>query len=197
MLVCFASLGTLKVRFVCLGFGAMAWLLAAISVEAQVSAPVRPAPSYRNAVSGSVGYGVQLDRDADFWGVSADYARTLSDRWVVAASLTWDSETEVREGTSDRNIKSLTLAGIVSYALTPWMMIASGLGKGFADTDNPAMAMRFASGDLGTGVALGFAPRGLPLFLARDSVGFSIVYEYNLSKRETSLSFDVSYVWSF
>ena len=47
-------------RLVCLGFGVVAWLLAAISVEAQVSAPVPPAPSYQNSLSFGVGYGVQL-----------------------------------------------------------------------------------------------------------------------------------------
>jgi hypothetical protein len=129
-------------------------------------------------------------------GVSADYTRSLSDRWFVAASLAWDSETEVRDGTSERNIKSLTPARIVACALTPWMSISSGLGKGSAGTDNPAKAMRFANGDLGTGVGLGFATRGLPLF-ARDSVGFSVVYEYNLSARESSLSVDGSFAWSF
>jgi len=73
---------------------------------------------------------------------------------------------------------------------------ATGLGKGFADTDRPAETMRFANGDLGTGVSLGFSAPGLPLF-ARDSVGFSIVYEYNLSQREPSLSIDITFGWSF
>ena len=56
--------------------------------------------------------------------------------------------------------------------------------------------MRFTSGDLGTGIAVGFATPGLSQFV-RDSIGFSIAYEYNITQKETSVSFDVSYGWSF
>ncbi len=179
-----------------LWFGAIACTLTAGAADAQVSAPVRPAPTYRNVVAGGVSYGVQNDRDADFWGFAADYSRTLSERWLAGASLNWDRETEKRVVASDRSIDSFTLVGTVSYALNSWMSITTGLGKGFADTNNPMRAMRFTNGDLATGVALGLVTPGLPQFV-RDTIGFSIAYEYNVTNRETSLSFDASFGWSF
>ncbi len=149
-----------------------------------------------NAVSGGVSYGIQNARAADFWGFSFDYSRTLGDQWFTAVALTWDSETETFLDRPNQNTKTLTLVGTISYSMTSWLSITSGLGKGFADTDNPENTMRFTNGDLGTGIALGFATPGLPQFV-RDSIGFSVAYEYNITQKETSVSFDVSYGWSF
>jgi hypothetical protein len=70
--------------------------------------------------------------------------------------------------------------------------LTTGLGKGFADTDNPAGTIQLTNGDLGTGICFGIATPGLPQF-ERDSLGFSISYEYNIMQKETSLSFDVSF----
>ncbi len=149
-----------------------------------------------NAVAGGLSYGVQNDRSAGFWGFSLDFSRTLGTRWFAAASLSWDSETETFDDRPSRNTKSLTLVGSISYGVTTWMSVTTGLGKGFADTDNPAGTMRFANGDLATGIAVGFATPGLPQF-ARDSIGFSVAYEYSITGKETSLSFDVTFGWSF
>ncbi len=143
----------------------VSFLVAVSDASAQIAAPARPALDYKNAVSGGVSYGIQNARDADFWGFSFDYSRTLNERWITALALTWDSETETFADRPDRNTKTFTLVGTMSFAPTDWLSITSGLGKGFADTDNPARTMRFSNGDLGTGFALGFALPGLPLFV--------------------------------
>ena len=90
----------------------------------------------------------------------------------------------------------LTLVGTMSFAPTRWLSIASGLGEGFANTDNREKTMQFANGDLGTAIAFGFATPGLPQF-ERDTIGFSVSYEYNITQKETSLSLDVSFGCSF
>ena len=178
-------------------FGLTVSLLAAVSDSAaQVTAPARPTQNYKNVVAGGVSYGFQNARDADFWGFSVEYSRMLGKRWFAAGSLNWDSETESFDDRPDKNIKTYTLVGTLSYGPTRWLSITSGLGKGFADTDNPESTMRFKSGDLSTGIAIGFTTSGLPQFV-RGSIGFSGSYEYNIGQKETSVSFDVSFGWSF
>ena len=158
---------------------------------AQVSAPVLPLPGYRNSVSGGISYGVQNDRDADFWGWSLDYGRQLGENWIGAASLTWDRETEQFNDSPDKQVDTFNVIGTISYALSSRISLTTGLAKGIGDTDNPTGSMKFNSGDWGTGIALGYSIPGLPHFI-RDSISLSAAYEYNISQRETSVSFDVS-----
>lgn len=164
--------------------------------EAQITAPARPAPEYNNSMSAGLSYGIQNDRDADFWGWSLGYSRSLGGRWFAEAALTWDSETETFDNKPNGVTNTFTAVGTITYAFTKLFSLTTGLGKGFANTDNPAGTMQFANGDLGTGISVGIATAGLPQF-ARDSIGFSISYEYNITQKETSVSFDVSFGWSF
>lgn len=173
------------------------WLVAVGSAHAQLATPVAPKEGFKNAAAFGVSYGVQQDRDAYFWGFSGDYSRALGGRWFVAGALTWDRETEhVDDAPDPPAVDSFTAVGTVSYGVNDWFSITTGLGKGFADNDNPDRAMRFANGDLGTGIAFAFATPGLR-HVARDTIGFSVSYEYNFAQSEASISVDVTFGWSF
>ncbi len=171
-------------------------LVASADAWAQISAPARPAGEYKNAFSFGLSYGAQNDRDAWFWGWSADYNRQLPGRWIAAAAIAWDEETERFDDRPNQIVRTFTAIGSVSYELSRRFSLTTGLGKGFADSDNPSGSMRFTDGDLGTGIVLGFATPGLPRYV-RDSIGISVAYEYNIDQKETSLSLDVTFGWSF
>ena len=105
-------------------------------------------------------------------------------------------ETEEIDTAPNVEVDTFTAAGTISYGLTKRLAITTGLGKGFADTDNPSKSMEFTNGDLSTGIVLGWSTPGLKHF-ERDSVAFSLAYEYNFTQDETTLSFDVAFGWSF
>lgn len=163
---------------------------------AQIGSPARPAPSYKNAASFGLSYGIQNDRNATFWGWSADYSRDLGSRWFFGAALAWDEDTETFDDRPDKVVETYTVIATISYGITRHLAITTGFGKGFADTDNPAGAMRFTNGDLGTGIALGWSTQG-PARSSRDSISVSAAFEYNIAQNETSVSFDINYGWSF
>jgi len=171
-------------------------LLTISQAAAQISAPPRPAPQFSNAASFGFSYGVQDERDATFWGWSLEYSRQLRGHWIVAGGLTWDQETEKIEGRPDKEIRTFTAVTTITRTLTDWFSLTLGLGKGFADTDNPAASMRIADGDWSSGLVFGFATPGLPQY-SRDSIVFSVAYEYNFDQLETSYSLDVTFGWSF
>lgn len=173
---------------------ALLLLVAWQSSWAQIAAPPRPAEDYRNSVSAGLSIGEINGRDADFWGWTIDYNRSLTDRWTSALSLTWDRETE--NGTPDIKVTTYTLVGTVSYNLSERISLTTGIGKGVADDSNAQRRMRITDGDWSTGIAVGFALPGLPLFV-RDSVVLSVAYEYNVSRKETSVSADLGIGWSF
>lgn len=108
----------------------------------------------------------------------------------------WDRETEQFAAAPDKEIDSFTAAATISYALTERVSLTTGLGKGFADTNNPSQSMDFTNGDLATGIVIGYSTPGLRR-LARDSVVFSLAYEYNIDQNETTVSIDVAFGWSF
>ena len=178
---------SLAVAAVCLASAAPAW--------AQINATPPPLPTYDNIVGFGVSYGWQLERDAEFGGWSADYGRRIFSRWILTGALTWDRETERRPDRPDERTDTLNAVGTISYGLTEWMSLTTGAGKGFADTSGGG-GMRFKDGDWATGIAAGFSMPGLSIF-ARDSIGLSVAYEYNLSQREPSVSVDVTYGLSF
>ena len=164
--------------------------------DAQIGSPPRPIAGFKNSAGFGLSYGVNNTRDADFWGWTAEYGRQLGGRWFGGASIMWDRETEKVTAAPDRVIDTYTAAVTVSYSLTKKLGITTGLGKGFADTDNPSDSMRFTNGDLSTGIVLGWSTPGLRHF-ERDSISLSVAYEYNITQNEITLSFDVAYGWSF
>lgn len=163
---------------------------------AQVSAPPIPQEINSNSVGVGISAGTVVERDANFWGFSLDYARRTSNRLVVSGSVTWDKETERFTNKPDNTVQTYTAVGTLSYLLTERMSLTTGLGKGFADDDNPDKDMQFSNGDLSTGIVFGYATEGFPFF-ARDSVSLSAAYEYNIDKNETMISFDLAFGWGF
>ena len=166
------------------------------TAEAQIGAPSRPVAGFKNSASFGLSYGMNNTRDASFWGWTAEYSRQIGGHWFTAGSIMWDRESEDIASGPDVEVDTFTLAGTIAYGLTDRLSITTGLGKGFADTGNPSGSMRFTSGDLSTGIVLGWATPGLRHF-ERDSLAFSLAYEYNITQDETTLSFDVSFGWSF
>ena len=163
---------------------------------AQVSAPPIPQEINSNSVGVGISAGTVVERDANFWGFTLDFARRISNKLVLSGSVAWDSETERFTSKPDNTVKSYTAVGTVSYLLTERMSLTTGLGKGFADDDNPDKDMQFSNGDLSTGIVFGYATEGFPFF-ARDSVSLSAAYEYNIDKNETMISFDLAFGWGF
>ncbi len=164
--------------------------------QAQVSAPARPQGDYLNSASFDVSYGVVNGRDADFWGWSVAYSRRFKGAWAGAVALMWDRETENKIEGPDTEVDSYTASATISYAITENVSLATGLGKGFANTDNASQSMKFKSGDLSTGIVVGYSFPG-PTSTARDSVVLSLAYEYNISEKETMVSLDAAFGWSF
>ena len=174
-------------------FGLVVTLLVLADAEAQISTPPRATTGYVNAVGFGLSYGEQQDRDADFWGWTVDYSRILSNKWTAATSLTWDEETERFANRPDKVVETYTLIGTISYNLTPSFSLTTGLGKGIADDDNADGSMKFKSGDVSTGLSLGYSwPIG-----PRNSLAGSFAYEYNISENEPSISIDLALGWSF
>ena len=77
----------------------------------------------------------------------------------------------------------------MNYVLSRLLTLTTGLGKGFLDDDNRDREMRFTSGDLGTGLALGI---NLP-----DLLGLSVAWEWNITQKEPTVSVDLTFGWSF
>ena len=114
---------------------------------------------------------------------------------MLSGSLTWDRETEKKKEAPNEVTTTFTAIATISYGLTPWMSLTTGIAKGFADTSK-GQGMQFADGEWGTGISVGFSTPGLPFF-ERDSITFSASYEYNIPNPETSVSVDVSFGLSF
>lgn len=108
----------------------------------------------------------------------------------------WDHETEYFSDKPNIEMDSFTVAGMLSYSALNWLSASTGVGKGFANTDNSKEELKFTSGDWATGIILVPGTPDLP-FLERDSIALSLYYEYNLSQDETSVSVDLSFGWSF
>jgi hypothetical protein len=171
-------------------------LLAASTLSAQIVGIPKPSNSqYRNSLGFGASVGPFLGKDSYFWGLAVDYGRFVSGPWSVAASFAFDRETETLEAGGTQKTDSLSAVGLVNYSISRFML-TSGLSKGFANTDNTERAMQFASGDWGTGIVAGWALPNLA-WAVQDSIAFSVGYEYNLSQKESDITFDVGYAFAF
>ena len=179
--------------FATLCTGLAGTLLVLADAGAQIKMPPRATSDYVNAAGFGLSYGEISDREADFWGWSANYSRLLSDRWTAGLSLTWDEETEQFIDRPDKSVRSYNLIGTISYNLTQNFSLTTGLAQGIADDDNATGTIKFKSGNVSTGLSLGYS---WPLS-KRNSIGASLAYEYNISENEPSVSIDVSLGWSF
>jgi hypothetical protein len=176
------------------------WVLALLLFpalgHAQFATPPRPQEDYLNAAGFGLSYGVANQRDASFWGWSVEFSRKLSGPWIGAVAVMWDREREKKPGAPDAEVDSFTASATITYSITDRVSLTTGLGKGFADTNNRSQSMKFTNGDLTTGIVIGYSTPGFQQS-GRDSIGYSIAYEYNLNQNETSVSFDVAFGWSF
>ena len=166
------------------------------TANAQISAPTAVSQDRVNGISFGLSYGEHNDKDADFWGWSLGYSRVVGPRWVLAAAITWDEETERKTGQANTVVKAFTAVGTVSYLLSDSFTLTTGLAKGIANDENSSRSMKFKGGDVSTGLAVGY---NLPVFApnSRYSLGLSLSYEYNISEKQTSASADISLGWSF
>jgi hypothetical protein len=154
---------------------------------AQLSNNIPRIEDRSNAFSFSASYGEILEREAWFYGFSGEYARRLKKAPVgFAGSLMWDSE---KDEIKDKTVGTFTAAVTGSYLLGKRFSIGTGLGKGFADTDNPDRKYKFTNGDWTTALFGGYQ---IPL-KNKASIGISLSYEYNLSAKENSLSIDLAF----
>ena len=168
-------------------------LLATADADAGLPTPPPANTTYSNGLGIGLSYGEQVDRDADFWGWTADYSRYLNSAWIAGLSLTWDEETERFIDRPDKTVRTYALIGTISYNLTPRFSLTTGLAQDIADDDNATGTMKFKSGNVSTGLSLGYTW----LLSKRNSIGASLAYEYNISENETSVSIDISIGWNF
>ena len=84
--------------------------------------------------------------------------------WSVAASLMWDRETEAFVDKPNKDVDTFALAGTVSYSISKWFNVGTGLGKGIADTDNSSRSIKFSNGDWSTGIVAGLVTQGMPFW---------------------------------
>ena len=144
-----------------------------------------------NFVSVGVSYGQIFARDASFYGFTGEFSHRLEGLpFGVAASLMWDSEKDLDK---NKTVNTFTAALTGSYLFNQHWSIGTGLGKGFADTDNAKGTYDISNGDWSTAIFGGYQ---LPLN-KNQAVGFSGSLEYNISASEFSVSLDVTYGLGF
>ena len=171
----------------------VAAFVAAMDAAAGLPTPPPANTNYANGLGFGLSYGEQVDRDADFWGWTADSSRYLTSAWTAGLSVTWDEETERFIDRPDKTVRTYALIGTISYNLTPRFSLTTGLAQDIADDDNATGTMKFKSGDISTGLSLGYTW----LFSKRNSIGASLAYEYNISENKTSISIDIAVGWNF
>lgn len=165
--------------------------LVSISVFAQRPGMISRNDDKLNFVSVGVSYGQIFARDASFYGLTGEFSRRLEGLPMgVAASLMWDSE---KDFDKNKTVNTFTFALTGSYLFDDHWSIGTGLGKGFADTDNPKGKYEISNGDWSTAIFGGYQLR----FKDNQAVGFSGSLEYNISASEFSVSLDVTYGLGF
>ena len=177
--------------------GTLALLAGGSAVRAQISAPaINRRGAFHNSVGVGASVGTPYERDAYFWGLSADYTRVIGLPWSVTASITFDQEHDQPQGAPKTVVNTFTFVLTINWSVARWVTLTTGLGKGFLDDDNPAKQLEFTSGDWSTGLAVGVSLPDLP-FTVRDAFTLSAAWEYNLTKSEPMLSVDLGGSWSF
>ena len=177
--------------------GTLALLASGSAARAQISAPaINRDVAFRNSVGVGVSVGSPYQRDAYFWGLTADYTRVIGLPWSVTASITFDQEHEQPEGAPKTVVNTFTFVATINWSGTHWVTLTTGLGKGFLDDDNPAKRLELTNGDWSTGLAVGISLPDLP-FTVRDAFTLSVAWEYNFTKNEPILSTDLGASWSF
>jgi len=78
---------------------------------------------------------------------------------------------------------------VFTYSVGNRWSVGSGIGKGFIDDSNPEGKLEFNDGDWSTGITFGYR--------WGEHIGSSLNAEYNLSRSEYLLSFDLSWSWGF
>ena len=166
------------------------FLMLPLFSSAQLTANISRNEKHKNFVSLAASYGQVIQREAWFYGFSAEFSRRLDKIPVgLAGSFMWDREKDLEKN----KVVSTFTAGITgSYLLSERWSVGMGLGKGFMDTDNKDKNYQFTSGDWSTALFFGY---NIPLSL-KSSLGLSASYEYNISGKESSFSIDLSYGFS-
>ena len=163
------------------------FLLLPLFSSAQLSANISRNEEHKNFVSLAASYGQIIQREASFYGFSAEFSHRLDNIPLgLAGSFMWDQENDVEK---NKVVSTFTAAITGSYLLSDRWSVGTGLGKGFMDTDNKDKNYQFTSGDWSTALFFGY---NIPLSL-KSSLGLSASYEYNISGKETSFSIDLSY----
>jgi len=166
------------------------------AASAQIgSAPLPRDARFDNSIGLAVSYGHFIGRDAVFWGVAVDYTRRLRHGWSVGGSLAYDRDIETLEDGAKKEVQALNAVAVVNYSFNIFTL-TTGLSKGFAGDGREPGRLEFANGDWGTGIVFGVALPDLP-WTERDTLAFSVGYEYNLSQNEPDISFDLGIGFAF
>lgn len=153
----------------------------------QLNANISRLDDKKGYVSLAGSYGQIFERDAWFYGFSAEYSRRLNKLPIgLAGSFMWDNETDVKK---DKVVGTITAAVTGSYLISQRWSVGTGLGKGIIDSDNNKKTYQFTDGDWSTALFFGYQ---IPLNI-RSSLAISASYEYNMSANETSFSIDLAY----
>ncbi len=172
-------------------------LFIASGASAQVRAPaINRDAAFDNSIGVGVSVGSPYERDAWFWGLTADYTRLLAPPWSMSVSLAYDQESDSSGNQAEQIVNTFTLVATVNWSAARWVTLTTGLGKGFLDDAGSSGALGFTDGDWGTGIAAGISLPNLP-FTVRDAVTLSVSWEYNLTNREPVVSTDLAFGWSF
>lgn len=160
-----------------------------LTANAQIVTPtIRLDSTFLNSVSIGPSYGVMLDRNAQYWGLSLGYSRLLNENWAFTPALAYDQEFDYST-TEGGIVNTFTFMATATYFVNRYWTITSGLAKGIIDDENPSNSLSWVNGDISTGISLG---RSIPDFAywSRDSFAFSTALEYNFTKKEFSMSVD-------
>ncbi len=159
--------------------------------HAQISGPAAPElETYNHVISFGGSYGIILNRNADFWGLSAAYSYQLKGPFALTATMAYDKETDRTIDQHDIT-NTFTAIATISYYFNQRISLTTGLAKGVFDDDNPMNELKAANGDWATGIALGYNLPDFP-FWTRESFGVSASIEYNITKAEFMFSMDLA-----